>query len=142
VAELFLTEGAPVNNKTDRGDSALLLASKNGHLEVVQTLIRQGADVNIQSISTGNTPLIVALANGHVSVAEEILKGAVDPNMTTNSGATALMVAVQAGLENIVRTLIDKGANVAAKTPGGVEALDLCQGGPILRLLAMSRKGS
>jgi serine/threonine-protein phosphatase 6 regulatory ankyrin repeat subunit B len=29
VAELFLTEGAPVNNKTDRGDSALLLASKS-----------------------------------------------------------------------------------------------------------------
>lgn len=40
----FLALGAPVNQLTAGGLSALMLASKNGHLEVVQTLLKNNAD--------------------------------------------------------------------------------------------------
>jgi ankyrin repeat protein len=46
----------------------LMLASANGHLEVVQALLAAKADVNAKQ-RDGSTPLMLAVQNNHTEVA-------------------------------------------------------------------------
>lgn len=64
----FLALGAQVNDVTDNGLTALMLASKNGHFEVVRTLLIQNADIGIRD---GNNLSAAdhALAGGNSDIA-------------------------------------------------------------------------
>ena len=55
-AELLITEGADVNYKTDRGETALHGAAKSSYDDIVELLITKGADVNAKD-DGGETPL-------------------------------------------------------------------------------------
>ena len=50
AVERFIANGADVNVKTTDGITALMIASLNGHKEVVQSLLIKGADVNAETI--------------------------------------------------------------------------------------------
>ena len=52
------------------------MAAENGHLDVVEILVKNGADVSIRS-SLGKTPLEIAEHNHHIAVAE-FLRGLPD----------------------------------------------------------------
>ena len=66
-----------VNAKREDGATALILASCNGHLNVVaELLIHKEVDVNAADIE-GATALMNACANGHLEVVCELLKRAV-----------------------------------------------------------------
>ena len=55
-----------------------MMASQNGHLDVVRVLLDKGAEVNAKRID-GTTALMVASQNGHREVVRELLeKGAVE----------------------------------------------------------------
>ncbi|MGV2437802.1 MAG UNVERIFIED_CONTAM: ankyrin repeat domain-containing protein [Anaerolineae bacterium] len=55
------------------GDTALLRASENGHVEVIKALLAHNSvDVNIQD-SAGRTALLWASENGHVEVVKALL---------------------------------------------------------------------
>ena len=43
----------------------LLLAAQNGHLDVVRSLLRKGANKNTQA-KTEDTPLVLAAHGGHL----------------------------------------------------------------------------
>ncbi len=70
---VLLRRGANVNAKNERGDTALILASTRGYLEVVRALLNHdGVDVNIQG-RYGDTALIGATRNGHSHVVCDLL---------------------------------------------------------------------
>lgn len=50
-----------------QGCTALWLACHGGHLETVQTLVKHGADVDLQD-NRKMSPLMVAFRKGHVKV--------------------------------------------------------------------------
>lgn len=54
--------------------SPLHIATKNGHVEIVRTLIKKGANLNVTD-ENGNTPLYLAIKNNLTDIAE-ILSGA------------------------------------------------------------------
>ena len=56
--------GANVNAKNRFGDTPLMAAALNGHLEIVRKLRAQGADIDPR----GWTPLIYAATGGHDDV--------------------------------------------------------------------------
>ena len=56
-----------INAKNNDGETALMWASYNGHLEVVKLLVTLGADVNAKD-KNGNTALMWAIYNGHSEV--------------------------------------------------------------------------
>jgi ankyrin repeat protein len=49
------------------GATPLYIASQNGHSDIVNILIRNGADINLAR-NTGATPLYIASQNGHSDV--------------------------------------------------------------------------
>ena len=78
------------NLQNNSGITALMVAAKAGHTEVVRVLLEGGADPNIQD-TTGVTTLMAAAQAGRTEVARVLLEGGADPNIQDKEGLTALM---------------------------------------------------
>ncbi|MCW3097434.1 MAG: ankyrin repeat protein [Chthonomonadaceae bacterium] len=72
------------------GNTALLLAARDGHLAAVQALVESGADVNQPGAGDKTPPIVMAICNGHYDVAKYLLDDGADPNQTTEDGLAAL----------------------------------------------------
>jgi ankyrin repeat protein len=121
-----LTQGAEINFRNNKGDTALYLAAHYNHPEIVQQLIDSGADINLTN-NEGETPLFVASGKGHIEVIRSLLAARADLNITQNEGATALWWALSGDRNDIpltpqrieiARLLIAAGANVNSATDG------------------------
>ena len=100
---------ADVNAKTNQGDAPLIVASIEGHADVVRLLLDAKADVNARAIN-GTTALIMASQAGHTDVVRLLLDAKADINAKSISGTTALTVASQNGHPDVAETLKSAGA--------------------------------
>jgi len=124
VAEL-LARGANVNAARPDGATALMLAAKRGHTEIVSALLAcDGINVNAVT-SSGVSALMLAAQNGRAEIVSALLARDSDFNAQTSNGATALMFAAERGHTEIVSTLLayeEIDVN-AARTSNGSTAL-------------------
>ena len=88
VVKTLIENGAKVDEKDNRGYTALIWASEKGHIEVVKTLLDAGADVNIKE-DGGKTALIWA-SMGHVEVVKALLSRGAKVDEKDNKGKTAI----------------------------------------------------
>jgi ankyrin repeat protein len=121
--KLLVTHGAQVNVKDEMGKTALVHAVDRGVVAVVEALLQAGADASIPD-EKGTTALLYALQEPspfnregstalRVEAAKLLLKGKVgDVNGQNENGETPLMRAVDLGEMEIVKSLLDHGANV------------------------------
>lgn len=117
--QLGLAPSVPdINTRDESGETALMQASKSGHLEVIKLLLAKGADANAKS-KDGTTALIHAAQRGHTDVVKQLQERDANINMENTVGETALMLAAQRGHVEIARFLFDKGADINAKTIHG-----------------------
>ena len=56
---VMLSAGVPANMRTSDGETLLMLASRNGHVETVRLLLDNGASVDVED-NRGNTARSVA----------------------------------------------------------------------------------
>ena len=133
----------------DTGATPLLRATMGNDMEVVQALLAKGASPNINAM--GVTPFLVAAgvgggARGGQSTAllDVLLQHGADVNAqvtgtktysmriarspSTNEGMTALHAAAQTGRADLVRYLLEKGANADIVDSNGRKAIDLVGG--------------
>ncbi|XP_031475999.1 ankyrin repeat-containing protein P16F5.05c isoform X2 [Nymphaea colorata] len=80
---------------------ALHMAAANGHLEVVEYLIRNNVDVNITNAEK-NTPLHWACLNGHSEVVRNLILAGADVAALNSHERTPLDEAVNMGKMDIV----------------------------------------
>ena len=119
----FLDQGANVNARAPfSNNTALMLASRNGHPDVVRLLLERGAKMEA-TIAGGNTALMLASRNGHLAVANLLLEMGADIDHINEEGETALIIATDQGLINMVKLLLEKGANVDSTDDAGNTAL-------------------
>ena len=100
----------------------LMVASKNGHTEIVQLLLEKGAYVNAKD-NYGETALMLAAANGRTEIVQLLLEKGADVNAKNEYGRTALMYALGNYRTEIIQLLLEKGADVNAKNKYGSTAL-------------------
>ena len=87
--------------------------------EMVQYLIRKGADVN-QEDGSGNTPLFHAAIFGNTRVADLLLRAGADiDHLNSEDKYTALYAAIIQEKSETAQFLIKKGANVNLQTSDG-----------------------
>ncbi|XP_076155619.1 kinase D-interacting substrate of 220 kDa B isoform X1 [Alosa pseudoharengus] len=99
-----------VDSRSDHGQTALMVAAEQGNLEIVQELIRRGANVNLDDVDCW-TALISAAKEGHIDVVKELLTNNANLENRDMGGWTALMWAAYKGRTEVARLLLERGAN-------------------------------
>ena len=79
-----LASGTDVNAKNEDGVTPLLVAAVSGRKEIIELLIREGADVNAKV--NGVTPLHQAAFRSHKEIAELLIANGADLNAVDNVG--------------------------------------------------------
>ncbi|MBF0531775.1 MAG: ankyrin repeat domain-containing protein [Candidatus Omnitrophica bacterium] len=111
VVRILLEKGAKVNGKvSSEGDrTALLAAAENGHLEVVRALVEAGADVNARR--TAKKSMTFTYNSGSGSSSSTLTGG----DAVSAEGHSALSYAITIKNVDMVRYLVEKGADVKAE---------------------------
>ena len=100
------------------GESQLHVASRNGNLEMVKALIKNGADVNSRD-SSQNTPLHLACENGNLKMVMVLLENGATIDAKNIDEDTPLHLACLNGYTVLAMALIEKGAAVDATDNNG-----------------------
>ena len=109
-----------LSNKS--GETPLMMASIDGNLPLVKTLVL-GHKAQLDHI--GWTPLHYACAKGHLEVAQFLVANGAIVDSLSVGNTTPLMMAVQSGNEQLVKFLLDKGADLQLKNANGLTAIDI-----------------
>ena len=111
VKELLANKGIDVNSRMDKsGWTALILASTEGHCDVVKALLENGADVNAKDV-VNNTALMCASMNGHTDAVKLLLANGANVNDQDQYGFTPVIKAATYGRCDTVEVLLDAGAD-------------------------------
>ncbi|XP_067911771.1 ankyrin repeat and SAM domain-containing protein 6-like [Heterodontus francisci] len=140
LVRFLLMKGASVDSRNRYGWTPLMQAARFGHPSVAHVLLENGGDANAVN-KLGASVLAAAARGGHVGLVRALLEGgarvdvgAREPGRQEEGPAgaraelTALMVAAQQGREEVVRVLLEWGADpgvAPADRPGGWSALML-----------------
>ena len=145
VCQLLLERGkAEVDHADDEGVTALYLAAQEGHAEVCAMLLRHNAD-SCKTNDDAWRPLHIAAQNGHLDTVKLLtdIKQRDVIDAKTSTGVTPLYLAVQEGRSEVVRLLMERGANPDVETSEGVTAIHVAvQNGheDIVKLLLKTAK--
>lgn len=93
-------------------DNKMYTMITENNLAGVESLIKEGADVNAVDEYNMTTPLIAASERGYVEIAELLIENGAEVNKYVSLGVNALDKAADSGNLNVVKLLIDKGADV------------------------------
>ncbi|EWZ36544.1 hypothetical protein FOZG_10538 [Fusarium oxysporum Fo47] len=113
-------------------DELLKDACAAGYADIVDLIIKAGADTNVLGGRGPYTPLIAASQNGHARVVQLLLGAGADPDISNNAPmpsllprrlattilTSALQVAAEGGHDQCVRWLIAAGADLDQQAEG------------------------
>ena len=123
MADRLLAAGADVNAADDHGVTPLERAAENASLPMVRRLVEAGANVNASQAS-GLTPLMTAARTGSTEVVRTLVGHGAEVNaVTAETRSSALMWAVSEPHPEIVRLLLDAGADPRLSTVKGFTPL-------------------
>ena len=114
-----------VNLLNAKDESPLMLAALEGQQELVEKLIKRGADVN----KTGWTPLHYAASSGQLTIISLLLENSAYIDAESPNGTTPLMMAARYGTPASVKLLLQEGADSQLKNKQGLTALQFAQRG-------------
>ena len=141
LAEFLLEKGADPNGIGYDSGTPLMAAVNYQLIDATKLLLEYGADANLASPLTGETPLHIAalrgFAKGSTECVKLLLTAGANPNVptkvnvetpslasgTTVCGETPLHFAAAFGDEEMVRALVEAGADVHARNNHGDSAL-------------------
>ena len=104
-----------VNFKNERGDTLLIIASKNGHLGIVEMLIDKfNCNLNLQD-DLGNSALLYAVKNNYNLIAKLLLDKGGDPNLVNYNKDTPMLLAIYNNNYEIISNLLFKGVSLPNK---------------------------
>ena len=103
----------------NEGQTALMLAIKNGKLRRTRLLLDRGADVSAVNPRDGDTLLHWAVRSGEEFVALLLEKGANTETKDRLGQAPLHLAASHYGSERMFKLLVQNGANIEARDPSG-----------------------
>ncbi|MCS5711887.1 ankyrin repeat domain-containing protein [Candidatus Berkiella aquae] len=124
-AEFLLSSYIPLEARADiiNQNHILMHINENADRQMIELLVRYGANVNLVDPKEGRTPLHIACQKNHESVIKALLDHGANINVADAKGITPLHAAVGLCNENIINELILKGADVSIVDQNGLTFL-------------------
>jgi len=132
VVHLLLTDPASVNMQSPDGFTPLGFAAFFGETEILEYLLKNGADVNLPSSNPMRVrPIHSAAAHRNADTAatmvRALLRYAAEVQVAQHGGWTPLHQAAAHGNRTLVRLLLQHGADPSARSDDGKTPLDLAR---------------
>jgi len=126
IKYLIDQEGNSVSKKTHHSRSYLHWAASSGNVEIVEYLIKKGADVNYaDSYGTPIAAYAASTGNQNTAVFDALFKAGVDPKQKYEDGATLIMLAAPHNTDlAVVDYLVSKGLSLQDKDAYGRTVTD------------------
>jgi ankyrin repeat protein len=123
--ESLLARGMSINAEPaeHKGWTALMAAVTFGRFELVDLLLRRGANAQVR-LEDGSTTLYQAAQSGDRRIVEELLAAGAKVNETTREGRTALIRFAWMGQPELVKLTLGAGADASLRDKNGDTALD------------------
>jgi ankyrin repeat protein len=99
-----------INHDTSHKYTALHFAARNGHLDVMNFLLNNGAEIDFRTGKNIMTPLFFAIYFGQYDAVSLLLEKGADVNISKGGMATPLTAALKNKYFRIAKLLIEKGA--------------------------------
>ena len=129
VEFLLQLETVNIDHTNEGGRTALILASKRGHEDIVHSLLSAGANVNIKD-SEGWTALMIASEYNHISIIHMLLQANANPHLKNSEGSNAVMIASYHSNYEVVELLIKRGVDYKYQREDGMNAFMMaCENG-------------
>jgi ankyrin repeat protein len=94
MIEKLLSAGADPDERSPRGETPLMFASRNGNLDAIHLLLNHNAEVNARETLRGTTPLMWAVEQRHADAVRLLVEHGADKMAVTNpdsKGGTAYL---------------------------------------------------
>lgn len=110
----LIAKGADVNWRDGQGYTALHVAAKTRHSDMIELLIKAKANPNLGD-SDGFPPLLYAVTRNHVPSILALAKGGADLEQALQGGYRPLVFALSEGHYFAAEALIEAGASVTSR---------------------------
>lgn len=100
-----LRDGQAINQRDDKGKTALMIAAEKGYSSVVRELLYERPTLDLVDES-GNTAMMFAASNGRTDIFQTLLRANADPNVRNRDGDTAFTLAASFGQERMVEDFL------------------------------------
>ena len=105
----LLDNGADINIKNFFGENSLMISVMFNRINTMHFLLKNGANINSRD-NLGKTVLMISSQLNYIKITQELVK-ICDVNDINDEGRTALMFAISNNNIDIVKILLDSGAN-------------------------------
>ena len=136
IVEAFLKSGQDVHvpvvgeNHKLLDLSAIHVAAKRGHVQVVEILLSYGAEKEMLSCVSRKRPLHLAVQAGHVAMVRYLLDNGTNIAAPDGESAQAIHKAAECGSTVILSFLLDRGAAIDSATTNGFRPLHMASQPP------------
>jgi len=125
-----------VNERNKSGDTALIMSSQKGHINVMNSLLECKADHSLMD-SKGDTALLIASDNGDLHAVRLLLSYGADPSFKDSNGDNALIRAAKKDRFDVVEELIYRKPIVNTQGQGNKTALMIAAENGFIRLVKL-----
>ena len=122
-----LEQGANPNFKGKGGFTPIVIAARNGYLDIVQYLLDHGAEMDKRDNSRKKSALLAAAFKSQNQVAEYLMTHGADINAQAINGFTPLHDAAWVGDYQLVKMLVEHGARTDIRNNDGQTALQCAE---------------
>eukprot|EP00939_MAST-03C_sp_MAST-3C-sp1_P004760 g4760.t1 len=132
-ARHLLDRGADIDATSPKDDnrSALHFAAMNNDVDAIRLLLDNGASATLETLKGGRMPLHDAVYAGNVKATRVLLTCSKEAKNQVDGGnrcSSPLILAIENGYEDVVRALLEHGANGLARRPkDGKSALEIAR---------------
>jgi len=124
LRQLKTGETTHINDPNPAGDTALHLAVDSSNKDIVDVLIKHGADIHVVN-QAGMTPFYKAIKNDSQDIIDLLLKQGANINALDKNGNTPLYKAIKDNDPDMIDRLLKHGANINAKDPNNKTPLHI-----------------